>query len=494
MAIKKVRPRRAWTPPKPKPPPYRGPKLLPAPPRGKRGRATAAAAPSFNPLTGWTTDPVHGVWASDPLWVPPADGGAVASWRNGGSTYTTGAYIGADGLVLPGTTTTVRMDCATIPDVAAMRPTGDMELVVYVTATDWTPVAADVLALNGLNGNIATTNWYLYLNTDGTLAFSRPSGATARVYTSSAATGVTNGTAKYIRVLFDQDNGASASSVTFWLSDDGSTWAQLGTAVTNANVGAGNSDTTGTTIGNVANNVAFALAGTIHRVQVWSGLVRAAAAVLDADFSAATEGISAFTESSSNAAVVTVVSSQNPVQATGSKQPTYDAALAAFNNAAVVTFATDDVLAFDPANLAQPYYLVVIGATAGGSGVERLVGIGTNTGYGLGDDGTPDWTFSAGTAIAGGTPDANPHLFRATANGASSALLVDETSIVASNAGATGLTVLALGAGVSTLGTYANYLSGSIAYAAIFNTDPTALPEWSTFTSWVETTYGLVIA
>lgn len=40
---------------------------------------------TFNPLTDWTTDPVHGVWASDPLWTPPADGGAVASWRNGGT-------------------------------------------------------------------------------------------------------------------------------------------------------------------------------------------------------------------------------------------------------------------------------------------------------------------------------------------------------------------------------------------------------------------------
>lgn len=43
------------------------------------------AVGAFNPLTSWTTDPVHGVWASDPLWVPPADGGAVSSWRNGGS-------------------------------------------------------------------------------------------------------------------------------------------------------------------------------------------------------------------------------------------------------------------------------------------------------------------------------------------------------------------------------------------------------------------------
>jgi hypothetical protein len=57
--------------------------------RGRPGRGagvkSVAAAPSFNPLTSWTTDPLHGVWASDPLWVPPADGGAVSSWRNGGS-------------------------------------------------------------------------------------------------------------------------------------------------------------------------------------------------------------------------------------------------------------------------------------------------------------------------------------------------------------------------------------------------------------------------
>ncbi len=84
-----VRPRRAWTPPKPKPPVYRGPKLLPGPPRGKRGRAASAAAtPSFNPLTDFSTDPVHGVWASDPSWSAPADGGAVSSWRNGGSVGT----------------------------------------------------------------------------------------------------------------------------------------------------------------------------------------------------------------------------------------------------------------------------------------------------------------------------------------------------------------------------------------------------------------------
>lgn len=454
------------------------------------GAASSASSSTFNPLTGWTTDPVHGVWASDPLWVPPADGGAVSRWRNGGSAYTTGAYIGADGLVLQG----VAGNYGYLAPAAVLNPAGDMEFVCRVTPTDWTPASIRSIMTNGDHSGPAYHNWYLWLNTTGTLMFSRPSGSTARVFTSTVATGVTDGTPKWVKVTFDQDNGSAQSEVRFYLSDDGSSWTQLGDPVTNASTGAGNNNTVhgSPTIGQSTYGSLYRWDGTIHRVIVKSGID--GTTVLDADFSSATEGVSSFVESSSNAATVSIISTQNPAQATGSKQPTYDASLAAFNNQPVVTFATDDVLAVDVADIAQPYYLVVVGATAGGSGVERLVGIGTNTGYGLGDDGTPDWTFSAGTAIAGGTPDANPHLFRATANGASSALLVDETSVVASNAGATGLTVLALGAGVSTLGTYANYLNGSIAYAAVFTTDPTAQSEWATFKAWVASTYGITVA
>lgn len=369
-----------------------------------------------------------------------------------------------------------------------------MEIIVKATASDWTPASPKALVVNGDHSGPSYHNYVLWITNTGAIFFSRPTGSTARTYTSTVATGITDGTAKWIKVSFDVDNGASASEVTFWLSDDGASWTQLGDPVTGV-LGAGNNNTWHSLylyIGQAQYGNVYPWVGTIHRAIIKDGID--GTTVFDADFSAATEGISSFTESSSNAATVNVISTQNPVQAAGSKQPTYRASTAAFNNRPTVQFATDDVLAFDPANIAQPFYLVVVGATAGGTGVERLVGVGTDTGYGLGDDATPDWTFSAGTAITGGAPDANPHLFRATTNGASSALLVDETSIVASNAGATGLTVLALGAGVSTLGTYANYLDGSIAYAAVFDTDPTALPEWATFKAWVASTYGITVA
>lgn len=58
-------------------------------PTRSRNAGAPGATPTFsNPFTDWTTDPLHGAWASDPLWTPPADGGAVSSWRNGGSVGT----------------------------------------------------------------------------------------------------------------------------------------------------------------------------------------------------------------------------------------------------------------------------------------------------------------------------------------------------------------------------------------------------------------------
>lgn len=50
-----------------------------------RMRMAAAGGGEFNPLTDWSTNPLHGIWLSDPLWTPPADGAAIDSFRNGGT-------------------------------------------------------------------------------------------------------------------------------------------------------------------------------------------------------------------------------------------------------------------------------------------------------------------------------------------------------------------------------------------------------------------------
>ena len=245
------------------------------PTRSRNAGATGAAPATFNPLTDWTTDPLHGVWASDPLWTPPADGGAVSSWRNGGS----------------------------------------------VAGVDLT-------------------------------------------------------------------------------------------------------------------------------------------------------------------------------QATGSKQPTYDAANPTFNNAATVNFVTDDVLLADIATLDDPFWTLVIGNTntnatgfytwvAFGGGARLILWPAIGGIYAQGD---------SGTALSRAMADTAAHFMLLELSGATSNLRIDNSTSPDVAVGDTAATYLSLGAGNTGGGSLANYLNGSIALALVFNTDPTALPEWATFTSWVKTTYGLTIA
>lgn len=668
------------------------------------GRGATAA---YNPLSDWSLPPLHAFSTADSLWTAPADGGAVSAWRNGGSAMK-GAYIGAKGLVCPGNTTTARADCAIIADSAVMRPTGDMEVIVKATATDWTPAAAKVLVLNGSNAAYSTINWYLYYNTDGTLTFSRPAGSTARQFTSSIATGLADSATKWIKVTFDQDNGAGASECKFYLSDDGSSWAQLGSTQTYASTLAGNSNTTGITIGQ-ADISAVGHAGTIHRViakdgiggttfldvdfetatedatsftesssnaatvtvvsvpqaahisadglalpgvtgnyatapdssalsvtgdieivanvtlsdwtptnihyicgkgdgiaydyvlfvkattgilqlRWYDGAARTAdstvaptvsdgaslwikatldvnngaggcdvafytssdgsswtqlgatvtqafttsisdrstaigfgcigagqggtafkgtikrvitkngingTTVLDADFESATPNASQFTESSSNALTVTINSSIDQKQTTGSRQPTYDAANSSYNNAAVVTFdGADDVLVANTADLTQPFWLVLVGHTSAVT-TQGFVGVGvvsTNRRFGTNATAGGKWALALSGEIMGGGLDSNPHLLFAQANGASSLITVDGASVATGDAGTTGITHLSLGAGNANGSTFGGYLTGGIALALVFNTDPTAQAEWASFKAWVTSTYGITVA
>lgn len=399
------------------------------------------------------------------------------------------AHINANGLALQGNTTTARTDCAIIADNAVTRPTGDMEVIVKATATDWTPAAGKVLVLSGSNGANPDINWYLYYNTGGTLTFSRPSGATARVFTSSAATGITDGASKWIKVTYDQDNGAGNAECKFYLSDDGSTWTQLGTTQTYASTAAGNSNTTGITIGQAAVS-AVGHAGTIHRVIAKDGID--GTTFLDADFESATPNVSQFTESSSNALTVTINSSIDQKQTTGSKQPTYDAANANYNNAPTVHFATDDVLVADITDIAQPYYMVVIGSVdTAGVASDVFMGYGAATGNGLYEYSGGGYGSAIGATYAlGGTSNTSPHLIRAGNNGALSSVIVDESP--AAFGTVTGsITVLSLGAGNNGVSTFGYNLTGDIHTALVFASDPSLQPEWEDFKSYVESTIAI---
>jgi hypothetical protein len=104
-----------------------------------------------------------------------------------------------------------------------------------------------------------------------------------------------------------------------------------------------------------------------------------------------------------------------------------------------------------------------------------------------------NWSIYAGTTIdTGGTPDTNVHLFTGIFDGSTGAdkLIVDGTTVINTNAGSGQLKEFALG------GTRAGANLGKpkIALCGVYEGDITADSEYSNFTDWVETYYGLTIS
>lgn len=180
-------------------------------------------------------------------------------------------------------------DEITVPDEAALDITGDIDLRAYVALDDWTPAQQGTLigkwSTNQLSyimtiqpGGTVRLQW----TTDGL-------SGTNQSRTSTVATGITDGTAKWIRATLDVDNGSSQHDVKFFTSDDGSTWTQLGTTVTTAGTTSIHAGTSTLAFGGAGVGSVW-LAGKLYRAQVFNGID--GTKVLDIDTSVVTSGAS----------------------------------------------------------------------------------------------------------------------------------------------------------------------------------------------------------
>jgi hypothetical protein len=131
---------------------------------------------------------------------------------------------------------------ATAPDAPTLDIVGDFDLRACVLMDDWTPVADFGFA--AVIGKWDTGSYGLFVKSTGVLgAVWLDSGGTQRSADSTAATGFVDGTAHWIRVTLDVDNGASGRTVTFFTSNQpidtspaAVTWSTLGAAVVQAGV------------------------------------------------------------------------------------------------------------------------------------------------------------------------------------------------------------------------------------------------------------------
>lgn len=193
------------------------------------------------------------------------------------------------------------------PHSTPLELTGDITVDAKVAFDDWTPAAAQCIVAKWLaSGN--QRNFEFYLNTDGYLYLGYSVDGSASVFKSSGAvTGVTDGAVKWVRFTQDVDDGAGNNLVKFYLSDDGVTWVQLGSTSTTAGaITRYNATSAKLEIGATGNGASINASAKVYNVRVYSDITQTTK-VFDADFTAQTAGTKSFTESSTNAATVSLV-------------------------------------------------------------------------------------------------------------------------------------------------------------------------------------------
>lgn len=207
-------------------------------------------------------------------------------------------HTGENYLYLPGGAVN---NLATIPDSPALDVVGDVDFRFDVALDTYRPpVVRDLFLRSG-----SDPNRYVYseITEAGLLRFYwYPLGTNASIKfaISTAPVPYLGGERTWIRIVLDVDNGAGGHDVIFYISQDGINWSQLGNVVT----GAGTTNLPSVTAEmRVWSNTS---SGKIYRCQMLNGIN--GPLVYDVNF---TTGITSgaqttFTESSTNAATVTI--------------------------------------------------------------------------------------------------------------------------------------------------------------------------------------------
>lgn len=135
----------------------------------------------------------------------------------------------------------------------------------------------------------------------------------------------------------------------------------------------------------------------------------------------------------------------------------------------------------------QPLHVFLVGAldTLSNGGNQQFTGGLVQIQY---DNGVDGWGLFAGSAIAGGTPDTNFHIFTAKFDGTNSYLRVDGTQVVSGDAGTFDFTDLTLGANNGD----SQWLNGDIAEVA-FHGSALSSSEESDWENYLSDKYGIAI-
>lgn len=209
-------------------------------------------------------------------------------------------HTGTNYLYLPGTAG----NYVSVPDSAPLSITGDIEIVMRVALVDWTPASAQVLV--GKFGGPGNTSYNVNVNATGNIVMSTSTNGTATTSApSSVVAPFTDNTPYWLKIT----RASATGNINYYQAADQATeptvFTQIGTQVSNT-AGAIFDSTAVQEIGSINAGTAAPAAGKFYRVIIRNGI--GGTTVFDANFTTGiTSGSQAtFTESSVNAATVTI--------------------------------------------------------------------------------------------------------------------------------------------------------------------------------------------
>jgi hypothetical protein len=391
--------------------------------------ASVANAISGTPLTSNAT-PTQVFQASDyPL--------------SGGSTFFDGASTPA--LVLDGTSG----NYASAPDSAAVSVTGDAEWEFDLALDDYSPTATNYLAAK--EGSAGNRSWDVNIAQPSGLVVLRwtEDGSTFKTAASTAPIGVADGTRHTLTVTLDVDNGAVGNDVNFYV--DG---VQLGATTTTAGVTSIFDSTADLTVGSGASGT-NPTSGNLYNFKFYNGI--AGTLAFDADFSAQGSNTTSFTESSANAATVTL----NGNAHIGPRW-TINGGATIVDRTGLYFDGTADYMKSAPFSLSQPENIYLVGKQVTWTVNDTFLSGFSNGSMNIGQSpSTPNIVLYAGSVAAqnGTLALKTSAVLTAIFNAASSALGINRGTRTTGNPGAAnggGLTVGSNGGGASPANIFAS--------------------------------------
>lgn len=413
-----------------------------------------------------------------------------------------GGAVVADGILhVSGATGGIVGDAAVTPDSAGASVTGDLTLLCYAKAADWTTGAVRYL-VSKWNATGNQRSYQLFLTAANVLGLNTSADGTATVSSvSTVAPTVTDGTGYWLAATWnDTANQANYYQASGTGTEDPTTltWSQVGAAnVAHASAGIYDSTANVVVAGIDGTFATTPFAGQIQRAQVRSGST-IDTSTLAVDFNPAGKPNRTASWLASTGERWTIYSNTALVHQTAANQLVMSTASGNANGRDLLT--SDGVADWARMVLAygseQPVSIVGVARFSSvPAAVARLVGTNSaDSGFGIGGAATGKWS-EAQTSTVTGTTDIGTTLvllrWEFEASATASKFYVNEVEVASGDLGVVAFNRFAVGAG----GAGSNFAAAGHAFWGVLKDGPvTAQTGWRPFIDGCKARYNLAVA